>query len=583
MSFEKFKHLNNDSFRIILSVLITIVLFLTSVFFVVVPFFENSIQDRKREMIRELTLSAWSVLDHYHSYEKNGLMTRKEAQDAAIIQISSIRYGLEMKDYFWITDMEPSIIMHPYRPDLNGRNVKDFADHQGKLFFVEFVRVVEQYGEGYVDYMWQWKDDSDKIVPKISFVRGFEPWGWIIGTGMYVNDVEEEIAAITRRLLVILVFVLAIILAFMLYIVRQSISVERKRRSAEETLRLSEQRFKETAELLPEIVYELDDEGKLTFVNRHAFEKTGYSPEDFKQGFYAVDFFIPDERKKVNRNIEALLNGEDIGLQEHIALTKNGDTFPVISRSGPIYRNGKSVGIRGIILDITERKEAEETLCAAIEQAKELAVEAECANKAKSEFLANVSHEIRTPMNGVVGMTRLLIDSDLAPEQREYAETIKLCSENLLFIIDDILDFSKIEACKLKLEIVDFDVYKILDELSRIFSITAREKGLDFYSIINPDIPRYIKGDPVRLRQILTNLIDNAIKFTVEGEVSVYVFLDNENDEEVTVRFEVKDTGIGIPDERKEAIFRAFTQVDALDNTSIWRNRPWPYNLPTTR
>jgi PAS domain S-box-containing protein len=213
--------------------------------------------------------------------------------------------------------------------------------------------------------------------------------------------------------------------------------------------------------------------------------------------------------------------------------------------------------------DITERRRTQQSLLEATERASKLALEASSANAAKSEFLANMSHEIRTPLNGVTGMLELLLDTQLSPDQRRYAETAVSSGQLLLGLINDILDLSKIEARKLDLEKVDFDLVSLIDDLSGSLALQALGKGIELVISIDPDVPTALQGDPVRLRQIVTNLLSNAIKFTSVGQVELRITLRQPVEHRAHLHFSVRDSGIGIPAEKLGLIFEEFTQVDA--------------------
>ena len=209
--------LNWQSFvlRFVVPIVLSIALFILAIFFMLIPLIEENSMDRKREMIQELTRSAWNIMAKLENDERNGLLTREQAQQQVIDQISNLHYGLEMKDYFWINDMHPRMVIHPYRSDLNGRDVTDYVDPDGRHVFRVIVETVKKNGAGFVRYKWQAHDNIDHIVPKLSYVKGFEPWGWIIGTGIYVDDIKAEISAINRHVILFSGIILIIMLLLM--------------------------------------------------------------------------------------------------------------------------------------------------------------------------------------------------------------------------------------------------------------------------------------------------------------------------------------------------------------------------------
>lgn len=213
----------------------------------------------KKEMIAELTNTAWSLIDEFNRELNDSTLPLHEAQKLAKERVAQIRYGPNQKDYFWIIDNTPIMVMHPYRPDLINQNLSDYQDAEGKKLFVEAANIVKENNDGFIDYLWQWKDDSLKIVPKLSYVKSYKPWGWIVGTGIYLDDVEQEIKELKNSLLVISVIIVLIIALIQLYVVRQSLLIEVNRQRLNEELQKSRQKYK--------TLVEASNEGTLMFLN----------------------------------------------------------------------------------------------------------------------------------------------------------------------------------------------------------------------------------------------------------------------------------------------------------------------------
>jgi two-component system, sensor histidine kinase and response regulator len=354
------------------------------------------------------------------------------------------------------------------------------------------------------------------------------------------------------------------------------------RKRAEEKLRESEHRWRSLTEALPQLVWTATPDGACDYFSTQWTQHTGV-PASRLLAWQWLETLHPDDREPTRRFwLDSVAGRHDYDVEYRVRRL-DGEYRWFKTRGVPIRDSAGGIfKWFGSCTDITDGKRAEEELRLA-------KVAAESANRAKDEFLANVSHEIRTPMNAILGMTQITLDTPLTDEQRQCLKTVKSAADNLLGVINDLLDFSKIEAGKLELEPADFSLRAALGDTLRTLAVRAHKKGLELVSHVRPDVPDCLVGDPGRLRQVLLNLVGNAIKFTHEGEVVVKVSLEENSHREhrehrgkvetdasssvpsvisvanssfVALRFDVRDTGIGIPREKQERIFRAFEQED---------------------
>lgn len=279
--------------RIFLPTLIAIGLFLAAIWGIILPSFERTLLERKRELIRELTNSAWSILASYERDERNGLLTREQAQAQASARVEALRYGPEGKDYFWIQDLQPRMIMHPYRPDLNGQDVSTFTDARGVAIFVAFARQVERAGDGHLDYVWQWKDDPTRLEPKESYVRGFAPWGWVIGTGLYTDDVRAEIVRLETDLVLVALVISGAVVLLLTFVLQQSLRLERQRQDVLDSLRESTDRYHSLVEATTEGTLLILDE-RCRYANPTFLSLSGYSARQL-EFLDLADLLPPDD------------------------------------------------------------------------------------------------------------------------------------------------------------------------------------------------------------------------------------------------------------------------------------------------
>jgi PAS domain S-box-containing protein len=331
--------------------------------------------------------------------------------------------------------------------------------------------------------------------------------------------------------------------------------VDRQYAAQASQLASTEQRYRLLFERSLAGVYRITLEGRILDCNDACARILGYATRDeLLSNAVASSYSSPDDLSQFLLRLQA---EKSLTNFERRLQRRDGQPVWVLENANLIPGNGNTGElVEGTMFDITERKRAEVEL----QQAKD---SAEAASRAKSEFLANMSHEIRTPMNGIIGMTELALETELTPEQHEYLSMVKTSADSLLTVINDILDFSKIEAGKLDLDTTTFVLRDHLEEMARSFAVAAAAKGIELVCDIRPDVPGEVVGDPTRLRQVIVNLMGNAIKFTDRGEVVLHVETEEKTSQGTSLHFAIQDSGIGISSEKQKLIFEAFAQADS--------------------
>lgn len=551
--------------KIFLPVLLSMFLFIGTFFGYMLPKVESHLMDRKREMIHALSESAMSSIRYYAELAQNNIISVEYAKDQATALLRRLRYGPEGKDYFWINDTHPTMIMHPYRPDLEGKDVTDIKDPAGMKLFQAFLRTVKTTGGGYVRYHWQWQDEPTRIFSKISYVQEYKPWHWIIGTGVYVEDVRAQIATITKRMTLIFLGILAIIAMLSVYIIWQGAAGEAHRLEMEESLRKSENKYRLLAETAREIILLFDSKLRISYANSAWNRISGFLPEEMSD-MTITDMIPAEQRNAFTAKISQLNNNQpDDCLLETTFILKDKRTIIVEATFAKLETAEKMSTFLMTARDITEKKKIEA-------QAKMQQEQLMQTDKMISlgTLVSGVAHEINNPISSVMlniqvfdklwhtvqpildnhyeQNPELEVGTMAYPQLRERMPRLLLYSqegvERVKRIVGDLKDFSGHKPSDLR-ETVNLN--QVVEKAIGLISSLIRKATANFTVVYSENLPT-IQGNSQRLSQVVINLVVNACQALTDPKQRLQITTGYiEESEEIFL--EVRDTGTGMPAE----------------------------------
>jgi PAS domain S-box-containing protein len=489
--------------QIIVPGFLSVVLFGVTIFLYVLPHMEDAVMAKKREMSKELVRTVIELLASYEKQVIEGVLERDEAQKRAMDRVRALRYGPELKDYFWINDLEPKMIMHPYRRDLTNKSLRDFEDIHGKKVFIEATQKARQPEGGYVEYDWQWKDNPQKIVPKISYVALYQPWGWVIGSGIYYDDVKREISGLTRNLASAGLGVLFVVTLLSAYLSLRHIAAARERKTAMKALLLSEEKFRGISSSAHDGIVMMDSQGTVSFWNDAATKIFGYCPEEVIGRDLHALLALPEHFGRFNGAKEQFLKegtGNAVGKTlELTAVRKDKEKIPVELSVSALLMEGKWHAV-GVIRDISERIRAEKEkslLEHQLQQARKM--------EAIGTLAGGIAHDFNNILFIMMGNTELA--------QLRYAggedilgalDEVRAAGVRARDLVQQILDFSR-QTVKAKQPVVMATVITETMKLLRPAIPSRVEIHMDF----NPD-EGIVLADPTHIYQIIMNLCGNA-------------------------------------------------------------------------
>jgi PAS domain S-box-containing protein len=528
-----------NTLRFIIPSVVAIAAFTFSIFFFFLPRVREIGIQQEREAIKELVQLPLNVCACYRRQAQSGVLSEEQAREKAAEVIRGLKYGTRQKDYFWILDTQPVLIMHPYRLELEGQNVADYRDREGNPVFMEMVETVEEQGSGFVTYHWQVREQEEEIGRKLSYVAHFEPWDWIIGTGMYLGEITDELAQITRSMLYVSLTVIAFIAGLLFFLTRQGISVQKGKDNVTAELARSKYYYRQLVELMQEGIGVQDTEGRFTFVNQQLCTMLGYTPEEII-GKKVTDFLREESRDTFLRHASRHRENKH-GPSSAYRMeweTKNGTRLTTIVSPRILYNaDNEYSGSFAVITNITDLQTTEEELTSLLQE--------------KTVLLKEIHHRVKNNLQVIASLFNLQFQN--AEDDR--TKSVLYESQLRIQTISRVHEFLY-QSENLK----DIDMKHFLEQL--VLDIKAvyyehRQLDIDFTMDIDQLSLSVDKAVPVGL--IMNELVSNAVKHAFpradEGSSGterkmVMLFLRNEA---YGITFGVADNGRGFPENYSSA------------------------------
>ncbi len=545
--------INEWILKILIPASISILLFALLIFGYMIPKTRTIILDEKKTALKNIVYCTCSLINSYYDQAQKGILTTQEAQDRVLMRIKNIKYGKENKDYLWIHTIDGKMITHPY-VEMHNKNILNYKDAKGQNVFRNMNTIAQKDGEGFINYYWQWKDQPERIAPKLSFVRFFEPWGWIIGSGIYTEDVRIEINTLTQKMLKMCILISSVLFALSIAITAHSLIIARKKQKAEEDFIEIEKKFRHIVEKSPFPLIQIGDKDNIEYINPKVTEVLGYVLEEIPDMAVFLGKLFPD--KEEIDNILRMWKEDSANIDLNNYFTRvfnvnsaNNDLKKIIFRLIKLQGNKKILFME----DVTERDKAQKRIARQTKELKKSNIELE-----QYAFIA--SHDMQEPLR-IISTYLQMLEKDhkgkLDKQGIKFLERSIFYANRMRFLMRDLLTFSRIRKNIIKKELVNMQY--VMDSALKKIDYLIREST----AVIKYNTLPEIMASPVFMEQLMINLITNSIKFKSDKPPEINIYVEKR---ENSWQFSITDNGIGIDPKFAKRVFRMFERLNPASN-----------------